>query len=67
MNEKMIAVFKLLTMLTPITNTLEFDVFGSFYCMILEEWCRSNGEDIVSYIQHIADTVKEVTEVYGIY
>lgn len=67
MNEKMIDVFKLLTMLTPITNTWESEIFGAFYCMILEEWCRSNGENIISYIQHIADAVKEVNETCGTY
>lgn len=67
MDAKMVDVFNLLTVLTPLTNTWESDIFGAFYCMILEEWCRSNSEDIVSYVQHIADAVKEVNETHGTY
>ena len=67
MDKKLIDVYKVLTMLTPITNTWNSELFGSFYCMILEEWCRSNGVDIVSYIQNLAYTVKEVNEKNGIY
>lgn len=67
MEEKMIDVFNLLTMLTAVTNAWESEIFGAFYCMLLEEWCRSNGEEIVPYITNIANAVKAVNEENGSY
>jgi len=66
-DEKMVKAFGLLTYLTPITNRWDPATFGSFYCMILEEWCKSNNQDVVAYAQYLADQVEEMHEELGNY
>lgn len=65
--EEMVKVFGFLTLLTPVTNNWDPAAFGSFCCMIMEEWCRSNNQDVVAYIQYLADQVYEVHEKCGKY
>ncbi len=64
---RVLVVFNLLANLTPVTNKLDSVEFGSFYCMLLEEWCKYNDQDIVLFIQTFAEMIKDVNRRDGKY
>ena len=59
--------FGLLQAVIPITNRFDLMVFGSFYCMLLEEWCLSNSENILDCIELFHQQIKDVNEEMGAY
>lgn len=63
----MVKVFNFLTLVTPVTNDWDPVAFGAFCCMIMEEWCRTNNQDVVAYVQYLADQVNKVHEEHGTY
>lgn len=66
MEELMIA-FEILTDIAPRTNRMNMTAFGSFYCMLLEEWCKEHNENIVEFINNVHITVIEVNADMGRY
>ena len=65
--EKMMEVYNILMLLTPVTNKMDSVAFGSFYCTLLEEWCLANDQDVISYIQLFAEQIKALNEEWGSY
>lgn len=57
----------LLNEMVPKTNKMDIVAFGSFYCMLLEEWCLANNEDAPKLARDIAQMVEGVNESMGRY
>ncbi len=66
MEELMIA-YDMLNSIAPAMNKLDKTAFGAVYCMIAEEWCRANDEDVEVLMSNICDTVHLVNEECGKY
>ena len=49
------------------TNDLPIDVFFSLYCMLAEEYCRSNDLNILEFITNTYEAVVSVNEELGKY
>ena len=64
---RMMVVFSILSQLTPVTNKWDSREFGAFYCMLLEEWCKYNDQDIIPFIQFLAETIKDANMLEGKY
>lgn len=60
-------VFNLLQTVMPITNSFDFTMFGSFYCMLLEEWCLNNNENIIECIDIIQTQINLINKDLGDY
>lgn len=48
-------------------NTLDSAKFLSMMCVMMEEYCLNNDQDVVEMAQYMARTVKEVNEIAGRY
>ena len=51
----------------PATNKMDFPAFGSFYCMLLEEWCLSHHRCITEVIDQISMLIHDVNAELGSY
>lgn len=58
---------KVLEEILPLTNSLEYPIFGSLYCMLLEEWCLSHHENITDIIDQISTLIHDVNSEIGPY
>ncbi len=65
--EELMRACELLNLVAPITNELEHCAFASFYCMLMEEWCKHNKEDIREFVTTVCNAVKEVNDELGSY
>lgn len=65
--EGIMKALDLLTTITPVLNKLDFTIFGSIYCMILEEWCKANDQDILEYVSMVKDQIIAVNAAEGRY
>ena len=65
--KELMRAYNLLLMLDPITNDLDITEFGSFYCMLLEDWCKSHGEDILEVLPNLVDTIYKLNAEEGRY
>lgn len=48
-------------------NTLDSAKFLSMMCVMMEEYCLNNDQDVVEMAQYMARAVKEVNEIAGRY
>lgn len=67
MDIEMMAVYWDLMEIIERTNTMDQVSFGSLYCMMAEEWCRTNQVDVVEFIHTISDMVEKVNAEEGRY
>ena len=51
----------------PRTNSMDYPVFGAFYCMLLEEWCLNHHEHITDVIDQISSLIHDVNSELGSY
>ena len=65
--EELVRVYEVLQDTVAITNQFDESAFTSFYCMLLEEWCRTHDEDIVDRIKLYAQMIRQVNETCGKY
>ena len=65
--EDVMKTIELLEKLKPITNEFDLPQIGSLICMLMEEWCKANNENIVEFVNNISDIVGEVQEACGKY
>lgn len=49
------------------TSNMSYIGFGSFLCMLSEEWCKQHDENVVEFTQTIAQMVTEVNNELGEY
>lgn len=57
----------LLQEVLPQTNAMDYPAFGSFYCMLLEEWCLHHQADITEVISEISTLIHDVNAIEGKY
>lgn len=57
----------LLNEVVPKTNKLDIVSFGSFFCMLLEEWCLTHNEDAPKLALDLAYMVDAVNKSEGKY
>lgn len=67
MMDEMMKTYNLLMNVSEYTNSMREEAFSSFYCMLLEEWCKSNQRDIADLLAKIVVTILEVNEQEGRY
>ena len=65
MNEKIVTLEALITSET--TNTMNPVEFRTFYCIIAEEYCRSNNIDIREFIDDVKTEIEAINDKYGKY
>ena len=51
----------------PTTNSMDYPAFGSFYCMLLEEWCLAHHEPVTTVIDQISTLIHDVNSELGSY
>ncbi len=49
------------------TSDLDQVEFMSFTCMLIEEWCKKTGVNVVEYQEHALETTKAVNKALGKY
>lgn len=59
--------FDLLMKITPTTNRMDLIQFGSFHCLLLEEWCKHNGYDAQEVADHLRECITSVYDKKGRY
>jgi len=52
---------------TEFMKNLNEDEAGALICMLMEEWCRVQDEDVVEFSQMLADMVRQVNWDLGKY
>ena len=57
----------LLSSTTEKTNAMDKISFGTFCCMITEEFCKAHSLDVVGFSQWLADSIKMLNKDYGRY
>lgn len=69
MNERMFGL--ILTMVNNVIEDVKYEMdvpaFTCFICMLLEEFCKAKGEDVVEVTEMINTAVKQVNETEGRY
>ena len=65
--ENFVKSFNLLQQLTPIITDLDYGTFGSVWAMLLEEWAKAHGEDVVEIAGNLAELVRMVNAEMGPY
>lgn len=65
--EEIKTVYQLLKKIMPITNQFDMPQMGSLLCMLMEEWCRANDENIVEFVNELQEVVGQVEEACGKY
>ena len=53
--------YDLLLAVIPTSNKMDYPAFGSFFCMLLEEWCLYHHADVTDVIQEIQKLVHTAT------
>lgn len=48
-------------------NPLSKESAGTFICMLAEEYCKANGENMVQFFTNLLDIVNNVNEELGEY
>ena len=61
------AVYDLLTSTMEKTNAMDETSFGTFCCMITEEFCKAHSLDVVEFSQRLADSIWMVNKDFGRY
>lgn len=61
------AACDLLRDVLPRTDAMDYPAFGSFYCMLLEEWCLHHQMDITEIISEISTLIHDVNTIEGKY
>ena len=59
--------YDLLLAVIPTSNKMDYPAFGSFFCMLLEEWCLCHHADVTSVIQEISNLICNVNSEIGSY
>lgn len=49
------------------TNAMDETSFGTFCCMITEEFCKTHSLDVVEFSQRLADSIWMVNKDFGRY
>ena len=57
----------ILEQLIPMTNQMTLPGVGSLICMIAEEWCKAQQEDVTVLMHNLSDMVDEVNATEGRY
>lgn len=69
MNERMFGL--ILTVVNNVIEDVKYEMntpeFTCFICMLLEEFCKAKGEDVVEVTEMINTAVKQVNETEGRY
>lgn len=65
--ENLMKSYELLQQMTPIVKELDYGTFGSVWAMLLEEWSKAHGEDVVEIANNLAELVQMVNEDMGPY
>ena len=65
--ENLMQSYTLLQELTPIVKDLDYGTFGSVWAMLLEEWSKAHGEDVVEIVDNLAELVRLVNADLGPY
>lgn len=65
--EEIMTVYQLLGEIAPITNALVKPAMGSLLCMLMEEWCRANDENIIEFVNDLQEVVGQVQDEFGKY
>ena len=53
--------------ITGETNKLDYPAFGGLWCMMLEEYCKSNKLDIIEASKDMMVIINQVQEEHGRY
>ena len=61
------SIHALLYEVAPMTNDMDFPIFGAFYCMLLEEWCLIHEKNITDVISQISRIINSVNSEMGTY
>lgn len=65
--EEIKTVYELLEKMIPITNQFDMPQIGSLLCMLMEEWCRANDENIIEFVNDLQEVVGQVQDELGKY
>ena len=65
--ENLMRSYELLQQMTPVVKELDYGTFGSVWAMLLEEWAKSHGEDVVEIAGNLAELVRMVNTEMGPY
>lgn len=60
-------IMKLIKMIIEETDDLEPTWFMAFTCMLIEEWCKKNGADVVEYQENALNAAKSINKALGKY
>ena len=63
----MFKVYDFLESVKEKTNEMQWNEFTTLICMLMEEWCKANNDDVVEMSSTIARIVSEVNEEEGKY
>ena len=59
--------YALLQEMTPMIRELDYGTFGSVWAMLLEEWAKAHGEDVVTIADKLVELVRMVNAELGPY
>lgn len=65
--EKIKTVYELLEKIKPITNRFDMPQMGSLFCVLMEEWCKANDENIIEFANDLQEVIGEVQNECGKY
>ena len=65
--EEIKTVYELLEKMIPITNQFDMPQIGSLLCMLMEEWCGANDENIIEFVNDLPEVVGQVQDELGKY
>ena len=65
--DEFLRVMDMLKEVSDTTNQLDYALFGGFWCMLLEEYCKANSLDIREASKDMVIIINQVQEEYGRY
>ena len=65
--EELFVAYEFLEAVKDETNHMTSTAFFGMYAMLIEEWCRANGADVVEMITAVRELVVQVNEEDGRY
>ena len=67
MNNNLMAVWEFINKNQDMMNKLDKASFQALICMIMEEWCKANDDDVVKFSEFITEAVRQINAELGKY
>ena len=65
--EDLMKAYDLLQNISGTTNQLDYPAFGGLWCMVIEEYCRTNGLDVLEVSKTMCNMISQVNKDLGAY